>query len=122
MAEALYPLHGKRVWVAGHRGMVGAALVRRLEREGCSVLTTSRGETDLTKQTDVDRYVASAKPQAIFMAAAKVGGHATAFRGAQPADGVFPPLAAGALRLHRSLKQAFDPAGIFNRGRLVPDL
>ena len=74
MAEALYPLRGKRVWVAGHRGMVGAALVRRLEREGCSVLTTSRGETDLTKQTDVDRYVASAKPQAIFMAAAKVGG------------------------------------------------
>ena len=74
MAEALYPLHGKRVWVAGHRGMVGAALVRRLEREGCSVLTTSRSETDLTKQADVDRYVASAKPQAIFMAAAKVGG------------------------------------------------
>ena len=74
MAEALYPLQGKRVWVAGHRGMVGAALVRRLEREGCSVLTTSHSETDLTKQTDVDRYVASAKPQAIFMAAAKVGG------------------------------------------------
>lgn len=74
MTEALYPLQGKRVWVAGHRGMVGAALVRRLEREGCTVLTTSRGETDLTKQAEVDRYVTSAKPQAIFMAAAKVGG------------------------------------------------
>ncbi|MBL8548142.1 MAG: GDP-L-fucose synthase [Hyphomonadaceae bacterium] len=67
-------MQGKRVWVAGHRGMVGAALVRRLEREGCTVLTTSRTETDLTTQADVDRYVASAKPQAIFMAAAKVGG------------------------------------------------
>lgn len=73
-ADMLYPLQGKRVWVAGHRGMVGAALVRRLEREGCTILTTPRSETDLTNQADVDRYVADAKPQAIFMAAAKVGG------------------------------------------------
>jgi GDP-L-fucose synthase len=69
-----YALQGKRVWVAGHRGMVGAALVRRLKREDCEILTTGRGETDLARQTDVERWVAANKPHAIFMAAAKVGG------------------------------------------------
>jgi GDP-L-fucose synthase len=74
MTDLPYSLKGKRVWVAGHRGMVGAALVRRLEREGCTVLTATRGDADLTRQADVDRWVADTKPQAIFMAAAKVGG------------------------------------------------
>lgn len=74
MTDLPYSLKGKRVWVAGHRGMVGAALVRRLEREGCTILTATRGDADLTRQADVDRWVADAKPQAIFMAAAKVGG------------------------------------------------
>lgn len=71
---ASYPLQGKRVWVAGHRGMVGAALVRRLEREDCEILTTSHHETDLTRQADVERWVVANKPHAVFMAAAKVGG------------------------------------------------
>lgn len=70
----LYSLKGKRVWVAGHRGMVGAALVRRLAREDCEVLTTTRQDLDLTRQVDVERWVSANKPQAIFMAAAKVGG------------------------------------------------
>lgn len=71
---ASYSLKGKRVWVAGHRGMVGSALVRRLEREDCEILTASRAEADLTRQTEVERWVADRKPQAVFMAAAKVGG------------------------------------------------
>lgn len=74
MTDAPYSLKGKRVWVAGHRGMVGAALVRRLAREECTVLTATRADADLTRQADVDRWVAEAKPQAVFMAAAKVGG------------------------------------------------
>jgi GDP-L-fucose synthase len=69
-----YSLKGKRVWVAGHRGMVGAALMRRLEQENCEVLTAARGGADLTRQTEVERWVDAHKPQAIFMAAAKVGG------------------------------------------------
>jgi GDP-L-fucose synthase len=69
-----YALRGKRVWVAGHRGMVGAALVRRLQSEGCEILTTTRAETDLVRQADVERWMRDAQPQAIFMAAAKVGG------------------------------------------------
>jgi GDP-L-fucose synthase len=69
-----YALKGKRVWVAGHRGMVGTALVRRLAREGCEVLIAERGDADLTRQPEVERWMAKTKPQAVFVAAAKVGG------------------------------------------------
>lgn len=70
----IYPLQGKRVWVAGHRGMVGSAVVRRLAREGCEVLTVGRDRVDLRRQAEVEAWMAEAKPQAIVMAAAKVGG------------------------------------------------
>lgn len=73
-AEISYPLAGRRVWVAGHRGMVGSALVRRLEEEDCEVLTAGRESVDLTQADQVQRWVADIKPDAIFMAAAKVGG------------------------------------------------
>jgi GDP-L-fucose synthase len=69
-----YALKGKRVWVAGHRGMVGAALVRRLAQEDCKVLIAERGDADLCRQADVERWMAANKPQAVFVAAAKVGG------------------------------------------------
>lgn len=55
-------------------------------------------------------------------AAARAGGHATLFRAQDKSAGAFAPLSATSLRLHRGLKAAFDPAGIFNRGRMVPDL
>lgn len=71
---AAYALKGKRVWVAGHRGMVGAALVRRLASEDCEILTSTRAEADLTRQAEVESWVADHKPHAVFMAAAKVGG------------------------------------------------
>ena len=69
-----YSLEGKRVFVAGHRGMVGAAIVRRLARESCRVVTVDRRETDLMRQDQVERFFDLTKPQAVFMAAAKVGG------------------------------------------------
>ena len=74
MPEARYDLAGKRVYVAGHRGMVGSALVRRLAREGCHVLTATRAELDLTRQADVEAWMEKEKPDAVFLAAAKVGG------------------------------------------------
>lgn len=70
----LYDLKGKRVWVAGHRGLVGQALVRRLAREDCEVVAASRDQVDLRRQADVEAFVADVRPQAVFMAAAKVGG------------------------------------------------
>jgi GDP-L-fucose synthase len=69
-----YDLKGKRIWVAGHRGMVGAAIVRRLASENCEVLTADRNEVDLKDQSAVRAWVATAKPDAVFVAAAKVGG------------------------------------------------
>ena len=69
-----FSLQGKRVWVAGHRGMVGGAIVRRLAAENCGVLTATRNELDLTRQADVGAWMADKKPQAVFIAAAVVGG------------------------------------------------
>jgi GDP-L-fucose synthase len=70
----IYPIAGKRIWVAGHRGMVGSALVRRLEREDCELLTATRQECDLSRQDQVERWMVKARPQAVVVAAAKVGG------------------------------------------------
>lgn len=70
----MYALAGKRIWVAGHKGMVGSALVRRLEREDCTILTASRQSLELTNQSDVDAFVKAERPDAIIIAAAKVGG------------------------------------------------
>jgi GDP-L-fucose synthase len=72
--ELPYSLSGKRVWVAGHRGMVGSALLRRLEKEDCIPLTVERAEVDLMRQEQVEAWVSRSRPQAIFLAAAKVGG------------------------------------------------
>lgn len=69
-----YSLKEKRVWVAGHRGMVGSALLRRLEREDCVPITVDRKDVDLTRQHQVEAWMSEARPQAIFLAAAKVGG------------------------------------------------
>jgi GDP-L-fucose synthase len=73
-SRAPYALAGKRVWVAGHRGMVGAALVRRLANESCEILTADRQRADLTRQEAVERWMREARPQAVLVAAAKVGG------------------------------------------------
>ncbi len=69
-----YALKGKRVWVAGHRGMVGAAVVRRLAKEGCEMLIADRAVADLRRQADVERWMSAHKPEAVFVTAAKVGG------------------------------------------------
>jgi len=83
-AAQAYSLDGKRVWVAGHRGLVGSALVRRLAAESCELLTVTRDALDLRRQSDVEDWLAEARPEAIFLAAAKVGGiHANDNR---PAD------------------------------------
>ena len=67
-------LAGKRIWVAGHRGMVGSALVRRLAREGCEVLTVGRETCDLTDQAQVRTWMREARPDMVIVAAARVGG------------------------------------------------
>ena len=70
----MFDLRGKRVWVAGHRGMVGSAVVRRLASERCEVLTVDRRTLDLTDQAGVAAWLRAARPDAVVLAAAKVGG------------------------------------------------
>ena len=74
MAATPFELSGRRVFVAGHRGMVGSALVRRLAREQCEVLVAPRQELDLLDRAAVDAWFARERPDAVFLAAAKVGG------------------------------------------------
>ena len=78
------PLAGRRVWVAGHRGMVGAALCRRLARESCEILSVGRDEADLRRQSEVEAWMAKTRPELVFVAAATVGGiHANDTRPAE---------------------------------------
>ncbi|KQQ41142.1 GDP-fucose synthetase [Methylobacterium sp. Leaf125] len=85
-----YDLSGKRVLVAGHRGMVGSALVRRLASEDCTVLTLGRDTVDLRRQAAVEDWMAAERPQALFLAAAKVGGIAA--NDSAPADFLYDNL------------------------------
>jgi GDP-L-fucose synthase len=70
----LFPLNGRRVYVAGHRGMVGSACVRRLAKEGCEIITASREHLDLTRQAEVEVFIKETQPDVIVIAAARVGG------------------------------------------------
>tara|TARA_B100000929_G_scaffold262583_1_gene228018 strand:- start:536 stop:1471 length:936 start_codon:yes stop_codon:yes gene_type:complete len=69
-----FDLTNKRIFVAGHRGMVGSALMRRLENEECTLLTADRSELDLLNQNAVRQWMGANRPHAIILAAAKVGG------------------------------------------------
>lgn len=80
---ARFDLSGRLVWVAGHRGMVGRALIRRLEREPCEILV-SPDDLDLRRQGSVETWMREAQPDLVFVAAARVGGiHANDTRPAE---------------------------------------
>jgi len=74
MPARRYPLAGKKIYIAGHRGMVGSAIVRNLTAIDCDIITATRSELDLTRQADVEQWFATNRPDAVFLAAAKVGG------------------------------------------------
>jgi GDP-L-fucose synthase len=69
-----FDLTGKRVFVAGHTGMAGSAIVRRLRQEPCTVLVAERRELDLTRQDQAEHYLSATRPDAVIMAAGRVGG------------------------------------------------
>jgi len=75
MTVPLFDLAGKRVWVAGHRGMVGSAVVRRLEREPIDeLITATSSQVDLTRQSQTESFVDDTRPEVAIIAAARVGG------------------------------------------------
>lgn len=97
-----YDLQGKKVYVAGHRGMVGSAIVRRLASEGCEILTATRAEVDLIRQSEVEGWMEKNRPDAVFLAAAKVGGILA--NDTYPADFLYDNLILEANIIHASHK------------------
>ncbi|MCE2510793.1 MAG: GDP-L-fucose synthase [Alphaproteobacteria bacterium] len=95
-------MKGKRVWVAGHHGMVGSALVRRLAGEECEILTVSHADLDLVRQAAVEDWLSRMKPDAIFLAAAHVGGILA--NDTRPADFLYDNLAIEVNVLHAAYK------------------
>lgn len=88
--EPVYPLSGKRIFVAGHRGMVGSAIARELRARVCEVVVADRVSLDLTRQEAVEAFMHRERPQAVVVAAAKVGGIAA--NAAYPADFLYDNL------------------------------
>jgi GDP-L-fucose synthase len=74
MVPKIFELAGKRVYVAGHRGMVGSAIVRRLATAECEIITADHNEVDLERQEQTERFLAKTRPEVVIVAAAKVGG------------------------------------------------
>lgn len=70
----MYKIDGKRIWVAGHNGMVGRAIIRALEKRNCIILKATRDDVELTRQTEVESWIENVKPDAVVICAAKVGG------------------------------------------------
>lgn len=81
---ALFDLKGARVYVAGHGGMVGGAIARRLQAEDCTVVTVDRRTLDLTRQAETETWLANTRPDVVVVAAARVGG--IAYNNAYPVE------------------------------------
>jgi GDP-L-fucose synthase len=96
----LFDFAGKRIYVAGHTGMVGAAIVRRLASESCEILTVGHAQLDLTDQAETRKWIAAAGPDAVIVAAAKVGG--IAYNSAYPVDLLSDNLAIALNVIHAS--------------------
>ena len=100
MTDKIFDLSGKRIYVAGHRGMVGSAIVRRLDGYGCEVITAGREQADLERQDLTERFLSTTKPDAVIVAAGTVGGiHANQ---AYPAEFIANNLAIALNTIHGS--------------------
>src|SRR5258706_2605817 len=97
-----FDLAGRRVFVAGHRGMVGGAIVRRLANEGCQILTAARSEVDLRRQQPVEDWIKAQRPDVVIVAAATVGGILA--NSSRPAEFLYDNLAMEATLIEASYR------------------
>ncbi len=120
MPGKIYSLAGKRVFVAGHRGMVGSALVRRLQREDAIILAPDRSELDLTIQAQTHAWLMKQRPEVVFMAAAKVGGIAAnnTFR----AEFIYDNLSIAVNAIHASYQAGVEKLMFFGSTCIYPRL
>ncbi len=96
--EPIYSLAGKKIFVAGHTGMVGSAILRRLQHEDCDIITAAHSALDLTRQGPTENFISGRKPDVIIVAAARVGG---ILANAQfPANFLYDNLAIGMNLIH----------------------
>lgn len=102
----LFDLAGRRVWVAGHRGMVGSAVVRRLAGERCTVLTADRAAVDLRRQAEVEAWVRDNRPDVVIVAAARVGGIQA--NDTQPAEFLYDNLMIEANLIHAAWQASVE--------------
>lgn len=120
MTQPLFSLAGKRVFVAGHRGMVGRALVRQLAAHDCEILVAPREELDLRDQAGVARFFADRRPQVVLMAAAKVGGiHAN---DSLPADFIYDNLVMATNVLGAALRNEVEKLTFLGSSCIYPRL
>ena len=120
-AENIYTLEGKRVWVAGHRGMVGSAICRRLEQEKIGeLLTVTRQQVDLSRQDQVETWMAETRPEAVFVPAAKVGGILA--NSTYPADFLYENLAIASNIIHAAHKTGVEKLLFLGSSCIYPKL
>ena len=103
---SIFKIHGKKIWVAGHNGMVGKAVMRLLKKKNCEILTSDRHSLDLTIQKDVNNWVAKNKPDVVIICAAKVGGILA--NNSYPADFLYQNLMIEANIIHAAYQNNAD--------------
>ena len=99
---SIFKIHGKKIWVAGHNGMVGRAVVRLLKDYDCEILVTDRTELNITNQLDVDDWFEKNRPDAVIICAAKVGGILA--NSTYPAEFLYENLIIASNVIHASFK------------------
>lgn len=115
-----YDIAGKKVFVAGHTGMVGSALVRRLQQEACDILTVSSKDVDLRRQSQVEDWMSDARPDVVILAAAKVGGILA--NSTHPAEFLYDNLMIEANVVHAAYRAAVEKLVFLGSTCIYPKL
>ena len=118
MAGNLYNPDGKRIWIPGSQGMVGSALIRRLQQENVEVLATTRQDCDLLDSSKVDKFYQENRPQVVFLAAAKVGGILA--NNTYPADFMYQNISIYCNLIHLAAKHSVEKLVFFSSNCIYP--
>ncbi len=116
----IFSIENKTIWVAGHRGLLGSALLRRLSTENCEILTVSKDQLDLRLQKETDEWIGNNRPDVIILVAAKVGGISA--NAGQPADFLYDNLAIAQNVIHAAAKHKIPKLVFLGSSCIYPKL